>query len=253
MESIKQSMDDMTAIFNKRMADFQLELQNNHNPPASSSPTSKLAAEFESFRTFVISSLQCLQSQIDMLSRLLDQQEMRSRRKILLFHGVIESEKEDLYATVSNITSQKLNISNIDKNSMVRCNRLGQVSGDKPRPIVVKFCDIRVRDSVWSAKTRLKKSGITLSEFLTKGRHDAFMAARERFGVQHCWTRDGFIYIKPKDGSKHRITCLSDLEAIPSCPVAPVSTVGQAAKGIEAHRDAKTAPGARTKRLLKAK
>ncbi|CAG4993071.1 unnamed protein product [Colias eurytheme] len=253
MESIKQSMEDMTSIFNKRMADFQLELQNNHNPPASCSPTSKLAAEFESFRTFVISSLQCLQSQIDMLSRLLDQQEMRSRRKILLFHGVTESDKEDLYATVSNIISQKLNISSIDKNSMVRCNRLGQVSGDKPRPIVVKFCDIRVRDSVWSAKTHLKKSGITLSEFLTKGRHEAFMAARDRFGVAHCWTREGFIYIRPKDGSKHRITCLSELEAIPSCPVAPVSATAQASRSHESQRDAKTVPGARTKRLHKGK
>ncbi|CAG4936832.1 unnamed protein product [Colias eurytheme] len=253
MESIKKSMEDMTNNFNKRMEEFQRDLTNNQNPPATSSPTSRLAADFETFRNFVITSLQCLQSQINMLAKLLDQQEMRSRKKFLLFHGVMENNKEDLSTIVTDIVSQKLNITTMNKGALSRCNRLGHVTGVKPRPILVKFHDSQIRDSVWFAKTRLKNTGITLSEFLTKSRHEAFMAARDRFGIPHCWTRDGFIFIAAQDGSKHRIACISDLDAIPTCPDAPVNPREQAASGRDTQKDAKAIPAARSKRLQKVK
>ncbi|XP_047538577.1 pickpocket protein 28-like [Vanessa atalanta] len=84
----------------------------------------------------------------------------------------------------------------------------------KPRPIVVKFTETAIRDKVWFAKTKLKGTGVTESEFLTKSRHNVFLEARKRFGINKCWTRDGLIHIIAPDGSRHRAECLSDLDSI---------------------------------------
>lgn len=45
-----------------------------------------------------------------------------------------------------------------------------------------------IRDKVLFAKTKLKVTGITESEFLMKSGHDVFLEARKRFGVGKCWT-----------------------------------------------------------------
>ncbi|XP_048478041.1 uncharacterized protein LOC125488740 [Plutella xylostella] len=98
--------------------------------------------------------------------------------------------------------------------------------GDKPRPILVKFKDLALRNTVWYSKAKMKGSGVTLSEFLTKPRHEAFMAARERVGVKQCWTRDGCVVVLGADGKQHRVVTLAELDQV--CP--PTSqNVGQAA------------------------
>ncbi|RVE42610.1 hypothetical protein evm_012730 [Chilo suppressalis] len=54
---------------------------------------------------------------------------------------------------------------------VVRAMRLGRVRQDKPRPLPVKLRSEAIRDNLWLAKKKLKGSGITMSEFLTKLRH----------------------------------------------------------------------------------
>lgn len=96
-----------------------------------------------------------------------------------------------------------------------RCHRMGRQSGaSKPRPILCKLRDVGIRDSVWFAKTKLKGTGITVSEFLTRSRHQLFMSARERVGVKNCWTKQGLIYVLGSDGSRQRVNSLDDLNNI---------------------------------------
>ncbi|CAG4958066.1 unnamed protein product [Colias eurytheme] len=210
-------MMEMTASFNKRMAEFQHDLQTLHNvnsQPASSSPTSKLAAEFNTFQSFVLSSLKALHDQITLLSNQYNHLEMRSRRKILLIHGIPEASKEIPLNLVTSIVNQHLKVPGFKEDAISRCHRLGVSKKDKPRPIVVKFKDMTMRNSIWFSKTELKGSGYTISEFLIKERHNIFVAARLRFGVTNCWTKDGCIIVKADDGSKHKVTLMSDLENI---------------------------------------
>ncbi|XP_045452327.1 uncharacterized protein LOC123661409 [Melitaea cinxia] len=68
---------------------------------------------------------------------------------------------------------------------------------------------------VWFAKAKLKGTGVTQSEFLTRPRHDAFLAARERFGINKCWTRDGCIYVVAPNGTRYKAENLTDLDEIP--------------------------------------
>ncbi|XP_026746114.1 uncharacterized protein LOC113507459 [Trichoplusia ni] len=115
---------------------------------------------------------------------------MRGRRKILLLHGVPEHSKEDTAQVVAGVMLEHVKIADFSVAAVRRFHRMGRNSnGSKPRPILLKLRDVEVRDRIWFEKTKLKGSGITLSEFLTKTRHDAFMMAREKFGISNCWTQ----------------------------------------------------------------
>ncbi|XP_046959856.1 uncharacterized protein LOC124542759 [Vanessa cardui] len=211
MESIKHSIEDLTEHFNTRMAEFQKSLQGSI--PATS-PNSNIAAQFNTFRVFVLSALEGLQMQVEILSKQYNQLEMRSRRKMLLFHGVPEDKKENLPVIVSGVISGHLKVPEFTIEKLSRCQRLGHSSRDKPRPILVKFRDVVLRNKIWYSKTSLKSTGVTLSEFLTKERHDLFMSARQKFGISKCWTKDGVVIVTGSDGKRHRIVTTAELNSI---------------------------------------
>ncbi|XP_046962562.1 uncharacterized protein LOC124531993 [Vanessa cardui] len=215
MESIKHSIQDLTEHFNTQMAEFQKSLQ---SPIPATSPNSNIAAQFNAFRIFVLSALEGLQMQVELLSKQYNQLEMRSRRKMLLLHGVSEDKKENLPLVVSNVVSGHLKVPEFTIDKLSRCQRLGHSSRDKPRPILVKFRDVMLRNKIWYSKTSLKNTGVTLSEFLTKERHDLFMAARQKYGVSKCWTKDGVIVVTGSDGKRHRIVTTAELNAINRTP-----------------------------------
>ncbi|KAJ0169558.1 hypothetical protein K1T71_014743 [Dendrolimus kikuchii] len=174
MDAIQEAMTQLSATFAERMDTLESEL---HKGSATSTTTSALATDFYNFKTFIVKSLRALQEQIDLIQQSVDQVEMRSRRKILLLHGVPEKAQENTAAVVTSIISERLKL-NIN-----RCHRIGKSTSSKPRPILLKLTDVAIRSKIWSAKTQLKGSGVTLSEFLTKYRHDLFMRARQEFGI----------------------------------------------------------------------
>ncbi|KAG7312927.1 hypothetical protein JYU34_001327 [Plutella xylostella] len=176
MEEVKQSMCEMMDMFNTRMNSFHEEL---HKTPASTT-TSGLAAEFQSFRQFITTALNSLQQQVEMLAKGLDRIDMHGRRKMLLLHGVPEQKDEaTAVAAVKAITSYIKDPGFLNANDIARCNRMGRPR-DKPRPILLKFKDHPTRTKVWFSKAKLKGSGFTLSEFLTKTRHDVTAPAEPR-------------------------------------------------------------------------
>lgn len=214
--SFKDTIFALSETFNKRMIEFEHRQQKDIQKGSSNSAvsTSSLAAEFESFKTFIIVALQSLQRQAELLDREVDRLEMRRRRKMLLLHGVPEDQSEDTTLKITTLVADHLKLSDFSSSSIKSSYRLGRPSDKKPRPIAIKFTDASVRDKVWFAKTKLKGSGITQSEFLTRTRHQVFLKARQRFGVVNCWTRDGIIHIIALDGQHYRAECLSDLEGI---------------------------------------
>lgn len=210
MESVKQSIDEMTKNFNEQMATFQNQLEKN----APTNPTvSSLAAEFNAFKNFTIKALEALQSQVKLLAKQVDQQEMRTRRKMLLFHGVTEAKDENTSERVLELLRKHLK-SDLALKDIARSHRMGRPRGNQSRCILVKFHDLSDRDTVWYAKTALKGTGITLSEFLTKPRHDVFMAARDRFGVRGCFTRDGSVFVIGANNERRCVASLEDVNKI---------------------------------------
>lgn len=212
MESLQQNITELSQHFNARMAEFQKSVQSSAIP--ATSPTSNIVAQFSVFRNFVLSSLDALQKQVDLLNSKYEDLEMRTRRKILLVHGVQETKNENLTSTVIGVLSEQLNIPDLKDVCLSRCNRLGKFTSGRPRAIIIKFHDIGLRNKVWFAKKGLKNTGITLSEFLTKGRHDVFLAARQRLGTTKCWTKYGQVVVLMADGSRKQITSMTDLNSL---------------------------------------
>ncbi|XP_047543218.1 uncharacterized protein LOC125075549 [Vanessa atalanta] len=250
MDSIQNSIAELSEHFNARMAEFQRNLQNSI--PATS-PTSNITAQFNSFRSFVLTALDGLQQLVDILTRKYEEMEMRSRRKILLLHGIPETKNEKVCSVAIKTLNDHLKLSNISVDTVKRCHRLGQFNADKPRAILIKFTDLALRNKIWFAKTALKNSGVTMSEFLTKERHNIFLAARQRFGVTKCWTKDGQIVVLGSDGSHHRIFKMADLNAVSSSSgVAAASTSGASFPSTsQSQKDGKVINQTRSKRVIK--
>ncbi|KAG7302625.1 hypothetical protein JYU34_012572 [Plutella xylostella] len=247
MENIKESIAEMMGQLNVRMASFEAQM---NKAPASPSATG-LATEFAAFRSFTVSAFNMLQKQVEMLARGMDHLDMRSRRKILLVHGIPEAKKEDVASTAVRVIAQHVAGPELFcTDDIARSHRMGRI-GDKPRPILVKFKDLALRNNVWFAKAKLKGSGVTLSEFLTKPRHEAFMQARQRVGVKQCWTRDGCVVVLGADGKQHRIVSLAELDQV--CPPASLNSgvVAPKASGSKAP-DASSSSG-RAKRTVSKK
>ncbi|CAH0715566.1 unnamed protein product, partial [Brenthis ino] len=222
MESMKHTIAELSEHFNSKMAEFQKQLQTSS--ASVTSPASTIATQFSTFRSFVLTALEGLQKQLDVLSRKQDEFEMRSRKKILLIHGVQESKNEKMSQVVTKIISENLDIP-LKEDDISHCHRLGHSRSDKPRAVLVKFKDFSLRNKIWYSKSGLKNSGITLSEFLTKERHSTFVAARQRLGVSKCWTKDGYVVVVGADGSQSRILTVGELNAISPLPHdAPLST-----------------------------
>ncbi|XP_048484577.1 uncharacterized protein LOC119693580 [Plutella xylostella] len=217
MESIKETIAEMMGQLNTRMASFEAQINKSPASPSASG----LAVEFAAFRSFTVSAFNILQKQVEMLARGMDHLDMRSRRKILLIHGVPETKGENVVnAAVRVITGHIEEPELLSPKDVTRSHRMGRL-GDKPRPILVKFKDLTLRNKVWFSKAKLKGSGVTLSEFLTKPRHQAFMEARQRVGVKQCWTRDGCVVVLGADGKQHRIVSLAELDQV--CPPASLN------------------------------
>lgn len=245
MESIKTSLAELSEQFNAGLEEIKKEIKTSS--PATS-PTSNITSQLNSFRLFVLSSLQNLKLQVELLSRQYDETEMRSRRKMILVHGVPESKKENTSELVSGLLTDNLKTPEVTTDSISRSFRLGRYDADKPRAIVVKFRDVSLRNKIWYSKKALKGTGITLSEFLTKSRHEIFLNARRRFGISNSWTREGYIYVVGSDGTSHRITSMSELNSISNSLDAPAPS--SATIVAETVKDSKTL-GLRPRRTVK--
>lgn len=222
MESIFKTVAQLNEDFNKRMAAFESKLQKDDSPTPT---TASLSADFLMFKNFTAQSLSNLHTQLEMMVRNMDNLEVRRRRKILLLHGVTEEKTENLNLVVSDIIKNQFKFDDFSAGDLKRCQRLGRFAAtQKARPILFKVRDVTVRDKIWFSKVKLKGSGITISEFLTKNRHDLFMAAREKLGINRCWTKQGNIYIVGSDGKHHRLSSLLELNKVQEIPEKPPTT-----------------------------
>lgn len=221
METLQTTINGLATIFQEKMAHFESRLD---NASTSGGKTGGITEEFASFKTFITEALHNLQQQVVLLANMCERQEIRSRRKMLLLHGLPEKKQENISDTVTDLIEKKLKVT-IDVLAISRCHRLGRPNTNKPRPTLIKFRDLALKNSVWFAKTALKGTGVTMSEFLTKDRHAVFTEARKRHGVSNCWTRDSRIFVVTPDGKRHQISTLTELETIPIQTGPPVGEV----------------------------
>ncbi|KAJ8729554.1 hypothetical protein PYW08_001664 [Mythimna loreyi] len=200
---LSSCVEELSSTFASRMTQYEEDLKNASGEAAHKTIAS-LSKDFTEFKTLVWKTLGSLKSQMELLVLGLDRHEMASRGKILLLHGLSEDRNTDPTAGFLAVVSEHLNMVQVASKDLTACHRLGS-NTSRPRPLLVRFESRIVRNEVWRNKTKLKGSGLTLSEFLTKPRHDTFMNARKHYGVHKCWTSEGKIVVRVSDKLRRKI------------------------------------------------
>ena len=109
----------------------------------------------------------------------IDDLEQYSRRNRLIFTGIKEAGEDETENTdeiigLLDICRSKLQIElhrfSLDRTHMLGRKRIPRPDTEvpKPRPIIAKFINYHDRDSVYKCKRKLKESGLTIKENLTK-------------------------------------------------------------------------------------
>ncbi|KAJ2953232.1 hypothetical protein O0L34_g812 [Tuta absoluta] len=226
---LSKNMDNLAALFTSKLAHFEQSI-----PPAQQD-NSKLASEFNEFKTFIMAAVSNLKAQIELIYLSLEDIEMRSRSNVLLLHGLPEKKDESLIQVITSICNNQLQIPNVTISSLKACHRLGRnASVEIPRPVLIRFYVNDARHEVWLAKRKLKGTGFTLSEFLTPARHALFLETRKALGVRDCWTMDGKIVAVCPDGKRRKIGSKTDLESVVALRGAPAAQSSNAAPNLPA-------------------
>lgn len=213
-QEMSSNLEEITKFFNAKMAEFDSKIVKL----ASSSSTDvvdikSLSQDFDNFKNFVWKALSLLKNQTEILSLGVERHEAFLRRNVLLLHGVPEDQHEILVSKVSSIFTNQMGLTDFSNSHIEVCHRLG-VLKSKARPVLIRFREIHQRDLVWTNKSSLKGSNLTISEFLTKSRHLLFMEARKAFGMTNCWSSYSKIIIRLPDKSRVIVEQMADLRKL---------------------------------------
>lgn len=123
-----------------------------------------------------------------------------ARRSNMIIIGHKETQDENPIKSVVKLLKDKLNIEMKEKNIEI-CHRMGQVTLNKIRPMIVKF---RYRDTKWDtmkARRGLKGTGITFIEDLCKEMQELQKEVRAYQNTAACFAWNGKILAKDKQGN----------------------------------------------------
>ncbi|PZC73314.1 hypothetical protein B5X24_HaOG209704 [Helicoverpa armigera] len=206
-------MEELSATFTSRMNTYEEELKNVTSNEATHKTIASLSRDFTEFKCLIWKTMSALKMQVELLTVGLDRHEMSSRRRVLLLHGLPEQKDEDHVSRAVAVLTEEMKLPSVSAGDIASCHRLG-VDGSRTRPLLIRFQSHSLRSEVWRSKTALKGTGLVFSEFLTKPRHDAFVAARKHFGVKECWTSEGKILILLPDKSRRKIESPAELQQL---------------------------------------
>lgn len=214
---LDKKMEQIKATFNTQMAAYEKDLKEKATMSLSSNPQeiSTIAQEFTEFKAFVWGALDLVRGQMELLLVGQDRLEQASRRKILLLHGVPEVGDEEADETVRAVLRNQMKLPPQCALDVGVAHRLGSKSkASKPRPLLVRFMSFKSRSEAWKGKTVLKGTGISLSEFLTKPRHEVFAAGRKHFGMRNCWSSEGRIVLLLPNKCRQKVESMMELQEL---------------------------------------
>ena len=111
---------------------------------------------------------------------------------------------EDCIATCLDIFKSKLGINNITADDIEAAHRLGPRTDGKPPSIIARFVRRNKKQIVMTVRKDLKKSGISISDDITKLNMQLLNRVNNSDLISTAWSFNGTIYGIPK-GSAHKI------------------------------------------------
>ena len=132
-----------------------------------------------------------------------------------IINSLEEKVNEDTDQVVMNKIKNEMDLE-ISPGDIDRTHRIGVLSKDKNRPIIIKFVRYMDKRCVFTNKKRLKGKNMSITESLTKTRMIALKKSRNKFGYSNVLTADGKIMYKEEGDTKTKFI-LIDIVASRSC------------------------------------
>ncbi|KAB0800441.1 hypothetical protein PPYR_06181 [Photinus pyralis] len=151
--------------------------------------------------------------QLIQLSNELDNFNQHYRRTSLVLYGVPEATNEDSDKIILAVAQNNLKVA-LDINDLDRSHRLGKRQGDKPRPIIFKLVSYRIRQLLFTNKSKLKGTSMVLRENLTEKRRMVLSEAAKKYGSRRVWTLDGKIFISVGENQSAKKYCVTTMEEL---------------------------------------
>ena len=231
-----KTVKDLALVVKNLEANFLTELQslksatNLTKSPTATTPndSNELSFRIANLEKYVKKELAKIHLQLEELcnkceesDKRYDNQVQQSNNYSLLFHGIVENSSNSssnssqlhIYDQVLDVLNKSMGLS-IQKSDIRSCYRIGKKVNvnNKARPIAVYFTTKWLRDSVFFNKKKLKGKRVTITELLTKPKHELFKKCAAVF-KNNCWTSNGRIFVI-SDNKKTLISSNNDLDAI---------------------------------------
>lgn len=142
--------------------------------------------------------------------------EWQSRKLNLEFHGISESENEDLLSKVNAVTS-KVSLPALTVSDVAAVHRL-PAAKDKVPAILVRFSRQSHKDLFLSKRAELNqmKTNCFMLENLTKRNKELLRDAKnwaKNNNFKYVWHRNGKIFVRQRDGANAiHVACTADLD-----------------------------------------
>ena len=184
---------------------------------ASLKSLNELAVKVEAFESYkivndtvtqnIINENRRLHDKLDLLESKVDDQEQRNRNYCLVVHGVEEAEGENTDELVVNTVVKDLEIAGFSINNIQRSHRMGprniarntRNNRVRPRPIIFRLSDFRIRKEIFRNKRKLRGKGVSITENLTHRRMNLLKLAQAKYGFNNVWTMEGRVTMKDGD------------------------------------------------------
>lgn len=137
-----------------------------------------------------------------------------SRRWNVRVYRVPETEREtmeDCVKKVCRIFTQDVGVATSPSDIEV-AHRTGQRSGQRNRPILVRFFDRKKRDNIMANKKKLKNKGVVVGEDLTAANYKLYTAAYKHSASLSTWTVNGKVFAKLKNGLTVNLTIHTNID-----------------------------------------
>ncbi|XP_069106822.1 protein unc-13 homolog C-like [Argopecten irradians] len=134
--------------------------------------------------------------------------EQHGRKNSIRINGLQDnSDKESVEECVKKVVelvNTKLNVP-LQPHDIDIAHRLGKFDNARKRSIIVKFTHRRKKHEITRSRRKLKGSGITIFEDLTKTNQQRLKDAFKVDCVQNSYSVDGKLYVILKNGKKRRL------------------------------------------------
>ena len=152
-------------------------------------------------------SFMILEERVKKIESRLDDIEQENRLDSLIFSGVKQAPGADVKSCINNIISDKMGVQ-VYVSELTKVYRFtlpeNPTRPDMIAPVLAQFSSKDVARKVFAAKSKLAKSGIFVSESLTKKRREILQLARDRLGNHNVWSNHGRIFARSGNDARTR-------------------------------------------------